>query len=135
LTASTASFLDTATSYPGLSTVAFLLTALLSVVVHFVLGWEWTILVGGVGGGISRSYPGWVVGAVGVGTGWAALVIYTAWGSSASFRILLDSLSSLAGNIPGEALVGLTVLLGTLLGALGGGMGSLLRQLVREPGR
>lgn len=106
------------------------IVALLSVGAHLAVGWEWTLLAGVVGGLWSRRSAGWLVGAGGTALGWAGLVMYTAWGAPASFRILLDTLGSLAGNIPGEALVGLTVFLGALLGALGGGIGSLLRPLV-----
>lgn len=112
--------------------MGFFLTVLLSITAHVLLGWEWTILAGVVGGAISRQHAGWFVGAGGVGLGWASLLIYTATAAPASLRILVDTLSSLAGNIPGAALVGLTVLLGSLLGALGGGIGSLLSSSVEE---
>jgi len=109
-----------------------LLTALLSLGVHLALGWEWTVLAGIVGGVLSRPSWGWLVGAGGTALAWAALVIYSAWIAPASFRILLDTVASLAGNIPGATLVGMTVFMGALLGALGGGIGSVLRPLAEE---
>jgi hypothetical protein len=112
--------------------MALLLTALLSVGAHLALGWEWTVLAGVVGGMASRPTWGWLVGAGGTALGWAALVVYSAWIAPASFRVLLDTIASLAGNIPGEALVGMTVFLGGLLGALGGAIGALFRLLVEK---
>ena len=106
------------------------LIALLSLGAHLALGWEWTVLAGVVGGIVSRPSTGWLVGAGGTALGWASLVIYSAWMAPASLRILVDTLGSMAGNIPGAALVGMTVLLGGLLGALGGGIGTLLHPLV-----
>jgi hypothetical protein len=112
--------------------VTLLLTALLSVAAPLMLGWEWTVLAGIVGGLVSQRRSGWLVGGGGAALGWAALVVYTAAVAPASLRVLADTLSSLAGNIPGAALVGLTVLLGGLLGALGGGIGSVLRSLAEH---
>jgi hypothetical protein len=106
-----------------------LLTALLSIAAHLTLSWEATVLAGLVGGLLSRRF-GWFVGACGTALGWGVLVLYTAWAAPASLDILLDTIGALAGNIPGEALVGLSVFLGALLGALGGGIGTILRPLV-----
>ena len=112
--------------------MALLVTALVSVAAHLALGWESTVLAGVLGGLTVRPQSGWLVGAGGVGLGWAALVLYTAAVAPASLRVLTDTLGRLAGNIPGEALVGLTVFLGSLLGALGGGIGTLIRPPVVE---
>jgi hypothetical protein len=111
---------------------AILSAALLSVGLHLALGWEWTVLAGVVAGLMARRSSGWLLGAGGTGLGWAILVVYSAAVAPASFRILLDTMGALGGNIPGETLVGLTVFLGSLLGALGGGIGSVLRPLVEE---
>ena len=108
-----------------------LLSALLSVGLHLALGWQWTMFAG-VGAGVwrgGRSLPASLVGAGGTALGWAAVVIYTAAVAPSSLRILADAIGALAGNIPGEALVGTTVLLGGGLGALGGAIGALLRPL------
>jgi hypothetical protein len=112
--------------------VTVLVVALLSVGVHLALGAEWTVLAGVVAGLWVRPSLGWLAGTVGTALGWAVLVLYTAAVAPACFRVLMDTIGTLAGNIPGEALVGLTVLLGGLLGALGGGIGSVLRPLVAD---
>ena len=112
--------------------MAVLLTALLSIGVHLLVGWEGTVLAGVVGGLFVRTASGWLVGAGGAAIAWTTLVVYTASVAPASFHILVDTLGTLAGNIPGEAIVGLTVFLGSLLGGLGGGIGTLLRPFVPE---
>lgn len=106
-------------------------TALLSSVLHWGLGWEATILAGVVGGlGAGRWH--WVVGASGVALGWAGAVIYTAAVTPAAFRTMLDTLGALGGNIPGEAVVGLTVVLGSVLGGFGGAIGGQIRLLFAD---
>lgn len=105
--------------------------AIISGALHLALGWEWT-LVAGIVAGLLRPRIGWAMGAAGAALSWAAFVIYSAAVEPASFRILVDILGSLAGNIPGESFVGLTVLLGGLLGGLGGGLGTLIRPLLGE---
>jgi hypothetical protein len=110
-----------------------LVTALLSVALHLLVGWEWTVLAGVVVGvWSSSSLRAGAIGAGGAALGWAVFVIYTAAAAPASFRILLDTMGRLAGNIPGEAMVGMTVLLGGVLGALGAGIGGALRPLLTE---
>lgn len=106
-----------------------LVTAILSVVIHVSLGWEATVLAGLVGGFWATRH-GWFVGALGTAVAWAGLVVYSAAVSAPAFRVLLDTIGALAGNIPGKALVGLTVFLGAVLGALGGAVGTVLRPLV-----
>jgi hypothetical protein len=105
--------------------------ALLSMLLHWAIGWEATLLAG-VAGGMVSSRGHWLVGAAGVAVGWAVFVVYTAATAPPAFRILLDTVGALVGNIPGEAVVGLTVLLGALLGGLGGAMGRLFHLLLRN---
>lgn len=99
--------------------------AVLALLIHLVLGWEWTILAGLAAGGLSPRY-GWFVGAAGTALSWTGILIYTFAVAPASTRILLDTLSGFAGNIPGSALVALTVAFGALIGGLGGAIGMLL---------
>lgn len=106
-------------------------TALLSTVLHWGLGWEATVLAGIVGG-LWSGRGHWLVGASGVGLGWAGAVLYTGAVTPAAFRTLLDTLGTLGGNIPGEVLVGLTVFLGSVLGAFGGAIGGQIRRLLEE---
>lgn len=108
-----------------------LAAAVLSVLLHWGIGWEATVLAGvAAGGGVRHLH--WFAGAAGVAIGWAAIVIYTAAVAPSSFRVLLDTVGALGGNIPGALLVGGTVFLGGILGALGGGIGGVLRALLGE---
>lgn len=111
-------------------------TAAVSVVLHVLFGWMWT-LGAGVVGGLWAQRNGWLVGAAGVGLGWAAAVVYSLWTAPASTRILLDTLAQLfgqmLGNFPDGLLVGATVLIGAVLGMLGGVMGAQLRLLISTP--
>lgn len=109
--------------------MAVIPVALLSILLHWGLGWEATVLAG-IAGGAWSARGRWFVGAAGVALGWAAFVVYTAAAAPAAFRVLLDTVGALAGNIPGEAVVGLTVFLGGVLGGLGGGIGRLLHLLL-----
>jgi hypothetical protein len=115
-----------------LKTVA---TAVLSIVLHVLLGWMWTLGAGLVGG-LWAGRHGWFVGGVAVGTGWTAAVVYSVVVAPASTRILLDTLAQLfgqmLGNIPDGLIVALTIFIGTLLGVLGGMLGTQLRGLIRR---
>lgn len=105
-----------------------LVSAILSILLHWLVGWEATVLAGLFAGFLSP-HGHWFAGACAVALGSAVSVVYSAAIAPASFRVLLDTLGGLAGNIPGEAIVGLTVLLGGVLGALGGTVGHRLRLL------
>lgn len=100
-------------------------TGAISVTLHLTLGWEWTVLAG-VTAGLWRPGRGWALGAIGGALGWGALIGYTASVAPGPLRLLLDTLGALGGNIPGEAVVGATLVLGAVLGAVGGGLGTLL---------
>ncbi|PSQ95741.1 MAG: hypothetical protein BRD55_08900 [Bacteroidetes bacterium SW_9_63_38] len=110
-----------------LSAVTFL-----SILLHVGIGWEATVLAGVVGG--VWSHNRWFVGSVGVALRWRLLMMYTPFVAPAAFGVPLDTLSALARNIPGEAVVGATVFLGGVLGGLGTAIGRLLRVLVAETG-
>ena len=111
----------------------FLVTTLLSIGLHLALGWEWTVLAGAVGGIWSPRYlRGSFIGGAGTALGWAVLVIYTAAVTPSSLRLLVNTLGDLAGNIPGEVVVGSTVLLGGVLGGLGGAIGATLAPLFAQ---
>lgn len=110
--------------------VGVLLTAAVSLVLHLLVGWEATVVAGGVGG-LWAVRRGWLVGAVGAATAWLILVVYSLSVSPVSVRLLLETVGALGGNIPGEALVVGTIMLGGILGALGGSLGELLRTMVQ----
>lgn len=106
--------------------VRVLLIAVLALVLHVLLGWEWTLGAAFLAG-IVTPWHGWFVGAAGTALAWAALVLYSFWEAPESTRVFIDVLGDLAGNIPGSSIVALTVGLGALLGGLGGAIGTLTR--------
>lgn len=111
-----------------------LTTAIVSVVLHVLVGWMWTLGAGVLGGAWARS-NGWLVGGTGVGIGWTAAVVYTTYTAPAPTRILLDTLGQLfgqmLGNMPDGLLVAVTILIGAVLGVLGGVIGTQLRGWIR----
>jgi len=105
-----------------------LITSVLSVVIHLVFGWAWT-LVAGILGGALASKRGWLVGMVGVGSGWAACLVYSYAVAPEPTATMLGALSRLAGNIPGAVLVLASLLIGLALGLFGGVIGTQLSGL------
>lgn len=104
------------------------LIGILALGIHLLLGWEWTLCAGIVAGAVTPRH-GWFVGAAGTALAWASVLVYSFAVAPAATRVLLDTLSGFAGNIPGSALVALTVALGALVGGLGGAIGTLAQPL------
>lgn len=108
-----------------------LFTFFVGLFLHVFVGWEWTILAA-VGGGYGAGSRGWLVGSLGLGGEWLAILLYNfavAWQPSQELARLMGAL---LGNMPGIVFVGLSVLLGVLWGALGGLIGSQLALLRLE---
>lgn len=106
------------------------MTALAAFVLHLVLGWAWTLLAG-VGAGVWAGRRGWRVGGVAVGLEWLVLVGYNYVVAPAETGAMLETMGGIVGNMPGFAIVAISLLIGVLLGALGGLIGTQLRRLVR----
>lgn len=102
---------------------------LVSLVLHVVLGWGWTIL-GGVLVGAWVRRRGWLLGMVAVGLDWLLLVVYSWWAAAEAFGRMVAAVGELFGNMPGAAVVACTLSIGLLLGAVGGALGARLRRLV-----
>ena len=102
----------------------------LALALHLTLGWAWT-LGAGILGGVWTPRGGWLVGLLGVGLAWLALVLYNlAWHADA-VGTMLETLGGIMGGLPGFLIVLLTLLIGTLLGVLGGAVGAHARALFR----
>ena len=101
-------------------------TAVLSIILHLLLGWAWTLLAGIVGGfwAVRR---GWLVGTFGVGLAWAALIGYNFAVASGPVTTMTDTMGGIMGDWPGFATVALTLFIGVLLGLLGGAIGGQIR--------
>ena len=103
-------------------------TFVLAFVLHLLLGWGWT-LVAGIAGGVWAVRRGWLVGALGVGLDWLVWLFYDYLTAQAATAEMVRVLGATLGNLPGGAVVGLTLLLGLLLGALGGLIGTQAARL------
>ncbi len=104
-------------------------TALLALVLHLAFGWAWTLLAGVVAG-VWVVRCGWLIGALGVGLAWAGLVVYNYLVAAGATSAMAGTMGGLLGNLPGAAVVALTVCIGLLLGALGGFAGTQLVLLI-----
>jgi hypothetical protein len=113
--------------------VVLLATAAVTGLLHWGIGWVATPLAGVMTGLWTDRWHG-LIGAAGVGGGWAGSVVYTAAVTPGAFRVLLDTLEGLAGPLPGEIFIALPVVLGSLLGGLGSGVGRCLRLLATAEG-
>lgn len=105
--------------HPYLATT---LTLALSLLLHLVLGWPWTLAAGVVGGFLSARHGG-RVGLAGVGLAWAGLVGWNYAVAPGPVAEMARVMGALFGNLPGAVVVGVTLLIGLLLGLLGGLIG------------
>lgn len=114
---------------------SFALLVLLAVLLHLLLGWEWTAMAGlAAGGWVPRR--GWLAGAFVVAVDYLALVLYSLAMSRPAVVAMTETMGALLGNLPSLAVVALTVLMGALIGALSGAAGTQLRRialLTRKP--
>lgn len=113
------------------TTLHVAVTAILALALHLVLGWRWTILAG-IAGGAWTDRRGWLVGALGVGIEWTALVLYNFATAGAATQVMSETMGSLLGNMPSFVIVAATVLIGAVIGVLGGALGTALRGLLRS---
>lgn len=100
-----------------------------AVVIHLLLGWAWTLLVG-LAAGLLFGRHGWLHGALVVGADWLALIVYNYLVDARAVRVMTDTMGGILGNLPSFAIVAITVFIGTLLGLIGGAAGTQLRLLV-----
>ena len=104
-------------------------TFALAFALHLLLGWGWT-LVAGIAGGFWAVRRGWLVGLLGVGLDWLAWLLYDYAVARAATSELVRILGGVLGNLPGGAVVGVTLLIGLVLGALGGFTGTQAARLL-----
>jgi hypothetical protein len=100
----------------------------LALALHLVLGWVWTPIAGMVAGfWVGRR--GWVAGMAAAGLSWSLLVLYSFVAAPRATAEMASVFGGILGNLPGAAVVGMTLLIGGLLGALGGLAGSSIARL------
>lgn len=105
------------------------LATVISILLHVVLGWEWTVLAGALCGWLVAG-RGWLWGLVSIAAGWGLIVLYDYFTAPASTGRMLEATGQIFGNLPGWVVVVLTILIGGVIGMLGGLAGSQFRQLV-----
>ena len=115
--------------------MTFLGFVLLSVVLHVLVGWPWTIAAG-LAYGLTGRRLAWLGSAGAVAGGWAVLVFYTLVVAPAETGRMMQTVGGILGNMPGWVVVAATVLMGGLLGLLGGVTGTVIRGFTaRRSGR
>lgn len=106
----------------------FALLVLLAVLLHVLLGWEWTVLAGIVAG-LAVPRRGWLTGLLVVGSDWLILILFNFVMDARATTAMTTAVGTILGNLPSAAVVALTLLIGCMLGLLGGGAGAQLRYL------
>lgn len=102
---------------------------LVTVLLHVLLGWEWTILAG-VAAGYVYDRRGWLLGALIVAADWLLLVLFNYLVDARAIGAMTTAVGSILGNMPSFAVVAMTLSIGFMLGLLGGAAGTQLRHLV-----
>lgn len=102
-----------------------LAVAVLSVLLHVLIGWAWTAGAG-IAAGLWVQRRGWLLGLGGVALGWAFLVAYSFAVAPQATAEMTRIFSGLLGNLPAFVTVAATVVLGAIIGALSGLLGSLI---------
>ena len=107
-------------------------TAIFALVLHVLLGWAWTLGTG-IFAGVWVGRRGWFVGGMGVGVSWLVLIVYNFFSASESVGRMTETLGGILGNLPGFAIVGITLLIGVVLGTVGGALGTQIRFAFFKP--
>lgn len=96
-----------------------------TILMHLLLGWGWT-LVGGliVGAGLRRG--GWWAGGVVGLLDWTVLVGWSFWSAPTETARMAHTVGELLEGMPGVLFVGAVLGMGFALGAIGGLAGSYL---------
>ncbi len=100
-----------------------------AVLLHLVLGWQWTMLAGILCGMMMYRWGGFG-GFVSVASGWGILVLINYLAAPEPVGRMLHITGGILGNLPGAAVVVLTLVIGGLIGLIGGLIGIQLARLV-----
>lgn len=105
-----------------------LISCIVALALHVVLGWPWSIL-GGLAAGWLEPRGGWWRGALAVGSAWLILIGYNVLAAAGPVREMHRVVASVAGNLPAWTIPVLSVFVGLSLGAAGGLVGTSLRRV------
>ncbi|GAB5519254.1 MAG: hypothetical protein RhofKO_15050 [Rhodothermales bacterium] len=102
---------------------ALIIGIALSIVLHLLLGWAWTIIAA-VAGGYLAHRGGWWVGMLTLLVGWGSLLLGFTLLDGQSVRATMEIMGGILGGVPGLAVVIAPLLIASILGVLGGAAGS-----------
>ena len=97
----------------------------LALLLHLLVGWEWTLLAGVVYGFWVRRLAWLGAGVVGL-LAWALLLLYSYVVAAESMGRMSDTIAALAGGSASWLVPLATLTVGFVLGALGGVLGAML---------
>ena len=102
---------------------------MVSIALHLLLGWAWTI-GGGIAVGLYRVDRAWLMGGISVGFGWAVFVAHAFLVSPEPTMRLLGIMGAIFGDVPGIFILIGTILVGILLGIAGGALGASMNPIL-----
>lgn len=108
-----------------------LVTIVLALLLHVLLGWAWT-MGAGVVAGLWQGPGGWRTGGLGVGLSWFLLIAYSLIVAPGPVGRMAETLGGILGGLPGFTIFIVTLLIGVLLGTVGGGLGTQVSFLLRR---
>ena len=111
----------------------FIVTFVLALALHLLLGWAWTICAGAIAG-IWAVKGGWRIGALAVGAEWLALIIYNYSVAPDAVGEMTRAFGGILGGLDWFVTVILTLLVGLLLGGLGGWFGTQVALMLGRRG-
>jgi MFS-type transporter involved in bile tolerance (Atg22 family) len=106
---------------------AVLFAALLALILHLLLGWQFAVL-GAILGGYLSPASGWKTGLTALFAIWCGLMLWNYFMAPQSIQTLFSTMSGILGGLPSFAFPMLTLLVASVLGALGGSFGAQLAQ-------
>ncbi len=93
--------------------------AALSLAIHVILGWAWTLLAGLVAGFFAKRLHG-LAGGLAVGLAWSMLIVYSFAVAGAPTGRMITVTGYIFGGLPSVLVLVATLLIGVILGTAGG---------------
>ena len=112
----------------------FAAVLVLALLLHILIGWQWTILAGVVYGFLGPRLV-WLHAALACGLAWTLLVLWNYAVAPLETGRMTETVGGLFGNIAPSAVVALTILLCALCGLIGALIGRRLHLIFRRPTR
>lgn len=117
----------------------FVVSLIITLVAHLLLGWSWSIAGGIAYGywlgnkeGVGSALVTGLMGALCVGMAWGVLIIYNIIVAQEETLKMFDIMAGILGNLDSSLIVVLTVLIGAVLGLLGALVGNQVRRITQK---